>query len=218
MAAFRALLWRDLLLAGRIGGSGGLGLVFFLMIVVLIPLALGPDLQLISRIGPAVLWIAALLSTLVGLDRLFQADEEDGSLDLLRLSGTPLEILVLAKVAAHWLTTGLPLALASPLFGLLLAMEPRAMGLALLSLLVGTPALTFLGAIGAALTASLRRGGLILAVLILPLAVPTLIFGAASADPLGEAAPSALLLLLALTLATGVVGTLAAAAALRHAE
>lgn len=218
MAAFRALLWRDLVLAGRIGGSGGLGLVFFLMIVVLIPLSLGPDLQLVSRIGPAVLWIAALLSTLVGLDRLFQADEEDGSLDLLRLSGTPMEILVLAKVAAHWLTTGLPLALASPLFGLLLAMEPRAMGLALLSLLVGTPALTFLGAIGAALTASLRRGGLILAVLILPLAVPTLIFGAASADPLGEAAPSALLLLLALTLATGVVGTLATAAALRHAE
>lgn len=218
MAAFRALLWRDLVLAGRIGGSGGLGLVFFLMIVVLIPLSLGPDLQLVSRIGPAVLWIAALLSTLVGLDRLFQADEEDGSLDLLRLSGTPMEILVLAKVAAHWLTTGLPLALASPLFGLLLAMEPRAMGLALLSLLVGTPALTFLGAIGAALTASLRRGGLILAVLILPLAVPTLIFGAAAADPLGEAAPSALLLLLALTLATGVVGTLATAAALRHAE
>jgi heme exporter protein B len=218
VSAFRAVLRRDLALAGRIGGAGGLGLVFFLMIVAIVPLALGPDLKLIARIGPAILWIAALLSTLVGLDRLFQADEEDGSLDLLRLSGTPLELLVLAKVAAHWLTTSLPLVLASPLFGLLLAMEPDALGLTLVSLLLGTPALTFLGAVGAALTASMRRGGLILAVLVLPLAIPTLIFGVAAADPTGEAARSALLLLVALTLATGVVGTLASAAALRSAE
>lgn len=218
MSAFWALVRRDVLLAGRIGGAGGLGLVFFLMVVVLIPIALGPDLKLISRIGPAILWIGALLSVLVGLDRLFQADEEDGSLDLLRFSGTPLEILVLAKVTAHWLTTGLPLALASPLLGLLLAMEPQAMGQGLLSLLIGTPALTFLGAIGAALTASLRRGGLILAILIVPLAIPILIFGVAAADPAGEAARPAFLLLIALTLTTGVVGTLAAAAALRHAE
>lgn len=218
MTAFLALLRRDLVLAGRLGGTGGLGLVFFLTIVVLIPIALGPDLKLIGRLGPAVLWVAALLATLIGLDRLFQADEEDGSLDLLRLSGTPLELLVLAKVLAHWLTTGLPLALASPLFGLLLAMEPEAMAATLLSLLVGTPALTFLGAIGAALTASLRRGGLILAVLILPLAIPTLIFGVAVADPAGEAGRPALLLLLSLTLASGVGGTLAAAAALRSAE
>ena len=218
MTAFLALLRRDLVLAGRLGGTGGLGLVFFLTIVVLIPIALGPDLKLIGRLGPAVLWVAALLATLIGLDRLFQADEEDGSLDLLRLSGTPLELLVLAKVLAHWLTTGLPLALASPLFGLLLAMEPEAMAATLLSLLVGTPALTFLGAIGAALTASLRRGGLILAVLILPLAIPTLIFGVAVADPAGEAGRPALLLLLSLTLASGVGGALAAAAALRSAE
>ncbi|TDR87352.1 heme exporter protein CcmB [Enterovirga rhinocerotis] len=218
MRAFLALLRRDLVLAARIGGSGGLGLVFFLMIVAVIPFALGPDLNLLSRIGPAILWIAALLSTLVGLDRLFQADEEDGSLDLLRLSGTPLEILVLAKATAHWLTTGLPLAVASPLFGLLLALEPAAMATSLVSLLVGTPALSFLGAIGAALTASLRRGGLILAILVLPFAIPVLIFGVAASDPAAEARAQALLFLGALTLIAGVVGTLAAAAALRSRE
>jgi heme exporter protein B len=220
MRAFAALLRRDLALAARIGGSGALGLVFFLLIVTLIPFALGPDLNLLSRIGPAILWIAAVLSTLVGLDRLFQADEEDGSLDLLRLSPAPLETLVLAKVLAHWLVTGLPLALASPLFGLLLAQPPDAMASAALSLAIGTPALTFVGAIGAALTATLRRGGLILAVLILPLTVPILIFGVAAAGG-GDApgvARSALLILAGLTLASGAIGTLAAAAALRSAE
>lgn len=215
MRAAFSLLSRDLRLAGRIGGAGGLGLVFFLMIVVVVPLSLGPDLKLIARIGPAILWIGALLSTLVSLDRLFQADEEDGSLDLLRLSGRSLEALVLAKVAAHWLTTGLPLALTSPLFGLLLAMEPEAMATTALSLFLGTPALTFLGAVGAAVTATLRRGGLILAILVLPLCVPTLIFGVAASDPTGEATRPALLFLAAITLAAGVVGTLAAAAALR---
>ncbi|WP_375459140.1 heme exporter protein CcmB [uncultured Enterovirga sp.] len=215
---FLALVRRDLALAARVGGSGGLGLVFFLMVVALIPFALGPDLNLLSRIGPAILWIAAILSTLVGLDRLFQADEEDGSLDLLRLSESPMEMLVLAKVAAHWLVTGLPLALASPLFGLLLAMSPEAMRASALSLLVGTPALTFLGAVGAALTATMRRGGLILAILVIPLMVPTLIFGVAAADPAGEAARPALLILAALTLSAGVVGTLASAMVLRAGE
>src|ERR671929_997232 len=108
--AFLALIARDLRLSGRVGGSGALGLVFFLMIVTLVPFALGPDLNLLSRIGPAILWIAGVLATLIGLDRLFQADEEDGSLDLMRLSPAPLEIVVLAKVTAHWLATGLPLA------------------------------------------------------------------------------------------------------------
>ena len=121
MKSIRALIARDLKLAARIGGSGWLGLVFFLMIVTLVPFALGPDLNLLSRIGPAVLWIGAVLATLIGLDRLFQADEEDGSLDLLRSAPAPLEALVFAKVVAHWLTTGLPLALAAPLFGLLVA-------------------------------------------------------------------------------------------------
>jgi heme exporter protein B len=218
---FFALVARDLRLAARIGGSGVLGLVFFLMIVTLIPFSLGPDLNLLARIGPAVLWLAAVLSTLIGLDRLFQGDEEDGSLDLLRKTPAPLELAVLAKVAAHWLTTGLPLALAAPLFGLLVALSPEAMGAMVATLLVGTPALTFIGAIGAALTASLRRGGLILAVLVLPLMIPTLIFGVSAAQAAsGGTVPflTPFLILAALSLMAAVVGTVAAAAALRWGE
>ncbi|MET7243424.1 heme exporter protein CcmB [Methylobacterium sp. EM32] len=219
--AFLAVVARDLRLAGRIGGSGALSLVFFLMIVALVPFGLGPDLNLLARIGPGILWIAAVLATLIGLDRLFQADEEDGSLDLLSGAPAPLELLVLAKVTAHWLTTGLPLALATPLFGLLVALSPTGMAATSLTLLVGTPALTFIGAVGAALTASIRRGGLILAVVVLPLMVPTLIFGVSATDAaLGGTVPFAtpLAILAALSLAAGVVGTLAAAAALRWGE
>ena len=157
--AFLALIARDLRLAARVGGSGALGLVFFLMIVTIVPFALGPDLNLLSRIGPAILWLAAVLATLIGLDRLFQADEEDGSLDLLRLSPLPLELVVLAKALAHWLTTGLPLALAAPLFGLLVALTPAGMAAMVATLLVGTPALTFIGAVGAALTAASAAAG-----------------------------------------------------------
>ncbi|MFH6782470.1 MULTISPECIES: heme exporter protein CcmB [Methylobacterium] len=219
--AFLAVVARDLRLAGRIGGSGALSLVFFLMIVALVPFGLGPDLNLLARIGPGILWIAAVLATLIGLDRLFQADEEDGSLDLLTGAPAPLELLVLAKVTAHWLTTGLPLALATPLFGLLVALSPAGMAATSLTLLVGTPALTFIGAVGAALTASIRRGGLILAVVVLPLMVPTLIFGVSAADAaLGGTVPftTPLAILGALSLVAGVVGTLAAAAALRWGE
>jgi heme exporter protein B len=217
---FLALLARDLKLASRIGGSGALGLVFFLMIVTLVPFALGPDLNLLSRIGPAILWISAVLATLIGLDRLFQADEEDGSLDMMRGSPAPLELVVLAKVTAHWLTTGLPLALAAPLFGLLLALTPEAMLSSSVTLLIGTPALTFIGAIGAALTASIRRGGLIVAILVLPLMIPTLIFGVAATDAASGAilARAPLLILAALTLAAGAIGTIGAAAALRAGE
>lgn len=221
IAVFAALVARDLRLAARVGGSGALSLVFFLMIVVLVPFALGPDLNLLSRIGPAILWLAAVLSTLIGLDRLFQADEEDGSLELMAGAPAPLELVVLAKVLAHWLTTGLPLALASPLFGLLVALDGTAMAATALTLLLGTPALTFVGAVGAALTASIRRGGLILAVLVLPLMVPTLIFGVSAAQAaLGGSVPFAtpLTILFALSLIAGVVGTLAAAAALRWGE
>ena len=219
--AFLAVVARDLRLAGRIGGSGALSLVFFLMIVALVPFGLGPDLNLLARIGPGILWIAAVLATLIGLDRLFQADEEDGSLDLLSGAPAPLELLVLAKVTAHWLTTGLPLALATPLFGLLVALSPTGMAATSLTLLLGTPALTFIGAVGAALTASIRRGGLILAVVVLPLMVPTLIFGVSATDAaLGGTVPftTPLAILGALSLAAGVVGTLAAAAALRWGE
>jgi heme exporter protein B len=191
-----ALVARDLRLAARVGGSGTLSLVFFLMIVALVPFALGPDMNLLARIGPAILWLAAVLATLIGLDRLFQADEEDGSLDLMTGAPVPLEGVVLAKVLAHWLTTGLPLAL-------------------------GTPALSFIGAVGAALTASIRRGGLILAVLVLPLMIPTLIFGVSAAQAAtGGTVPFLvpLAVLTGLTLIAAVVGTVAAAAALRWPE
>lgn len=221
MVAFLAILRQDLTLAGRIGGGGGLGLVFFLIIVTLTPFALGPDLNLLARIGPAILWLSAVLATLIGLDRLFQADEEDGTLDLLRMGALPLELVVLAKGIAHWLTTGLPLALASPLFGLLVALTPEAMAAVAVTLLVGTPALTFIGAVGAALTASLRRGGLILAVLVAPLMVPTLIFGVSAANAaLGGTIPflTPFLILGAISLASIVIGCVAAAAALRSAE
>lgn len=219
--AILALVARDLKLAARVGGSGALGLVFFLMIVTLVPFALGPDLNLLSRIGPAILWLSAVLATLIGLDRLFQADEEDGSLDLFRAAPAPLEALVLAKAVAHWLTTGLPLALASPLFGLLVALDGWNMLAVAATLLVGTPALTLIGAVGAALTASIRRGGLILAILVLPLMIPTLIFGVSAANAVsGGTVPFAtpFLVLVALTLIAAVVGTVAAAAALRAGD
>ena len=217
---FLGLVWRDLTLASRIGGSGALSLVFFLMIVTIVPFALGPDLNLLSRIGPAILWIGAVLATLIGLDRLFQADEEDGSLDLMRASPAPLELVVLAKVTAHWLTTGLPLAIAAPLFGLLLALTPDAMLASSITLLVGTPGLTFVGAIGAALAASIRRGGLVVAILVLPLMIPTLIFGVAATDASTGSVPARtpLLILAGLTLAAGAIGTIGAAAALRTGD
>ncbi|WP_332698962.1 heme exporter protein CcmB [Bosea sp. (in: a-proteobacteria)] len=219
--AFLAVLRRDLALAARAGGGGELALVFFLTLVVLVPFALGPDLNLLSRIGPAILWLGALLSTLIGLDRLFQGDEEDGSLELMRASPLPLELTVLAKGLAHWLATGLPLALAAPLLGLLVALPAEAILPLIASLLVGTPALSFIGASAAALTASLRRGGLILPVIVAPLTVPVLIFGVSAVDaarggPLPAGTP--LLILAAITLAAMVVGCIAAAAALRQQE
>ncbi len=215
-----ALFWRDITLARRVGGGGVMGVVFFLSLVTVVPFAIGPDLNLLSRIGPAILWIAALLSGLLGLDRLFQADEEDGSLDLFRLSPAPLELVVLVKCAAHWCVTGLPLVLAAPLFGLMLALDGPALGGVTLSLLVGTPALTFLGAIGAALTVSLRRGGLLLSILVIPLAVPVLIFGVSAATAAGGGTMPFLtpfLVLCALSLAAIALSPFAAAAALRSA-
>ncbi len=219
--AFLAVLRRDLALAARAGGGGELALVFFLTVVVLIPFALGPDLNLLSRIGPAILWLGALLSTLIGLDRLFQADEEDGSLELMRASPLPLELAVFAKGLAHWLTTGLPLALAAPLLGLLVALPADAILPLVASLAIGTPALSFIGASAAALTASLRRGGLILPVIVAPLTVPVLIFGVSAVDaarggPLPAGTP--LLILGAITLSAIVVGSIAAAAALRQSD
>jgi heme exporter protein B len=221
MSGFFALVRRDLALAFRIGGGASFALVFFLMIVTLTPFAIGPDLNLLSRIAPAILWIGAVLATLIGLDRLFQADAEDGTLDLLKSGDLPLEGVVLAKCLAHWLTTGLPLSLAAPLFGLMLAMEPLAMASASATLAVGTPALTFIGAVGAGLTAGIRRGGVLIAILALPLMIPTLIFGvAATQAAVGGTIPFAtpFAILAALTLVFAVVGVVGAAAALRHLD
>jgi len=195
-----------------------MGALFFLIVVTVYPFGVGPDLNLLARIGPAILWIGALLATLLSLDRLFQADRDDGTLDLILMGEEPLELVVLVKCAAHWVATGLPLVLISPLLALFMNMEPIAIGSTMLTLAVGTPALTFIGAIGAGLTVTLRRGGLLLAILVLPLTVPILIFGVAAANaPVLQPAPflTPFLLLSALTLFSAVIGPIAAAAALR---
>ncbi|MBI1866883.1 MAG: heme exporter protein CcmB [Methylocystis sp.] len=206
-------------IARRIGGSATLGVVFFLVLVSIVPFAVGPDPNLLARIGPAMLWIAALLATLLGLDRLFQADAEDGSLDLFCLGETPLELVVAAKCAAHWVATGLPLALAAPFLGLMLQQEAAALAGVTVTLLAGTPALTLIGAIGAAATVTLRRGGLLMALLVLPLTIPVLIFGVAAAEAAaGGTVPfsAPFSILCAISLASLALCPFAAAAALRH--
>ena len=218
IAAMRAVFTRDLTIAFRVGGGAGIGVMFFLAVVAVVPFAVGPDLPLLGRIGSAILWIGALLASLLGLDRIFSADDEDGSLDLMLLSPLPLELIAAAKGAAHWVATGLPLVIVAPLLGLLLGLEAKMLGAVTLSLLVGTPALTFLGLIGAALAVALPRGGLLVAVLILPLAVPILIFGAAATDAAGGGAAfgTPFKLIAALSLAFLVLGPIAAAAAIRQ--
>jgi heme exporter protein B len=219
MIALRALFSRDVKIAWRVGGGALTGVLFFLAVVTLIPFALGPDLALLRRIGPAILWLGALLASLLTLDRLFADDQADGSLDLLLTGRTPLELVVMTKALAHWVTTGLPLVIAAPVLGLMLNLEPDGMFVVALTLLVGTPALTFIGVIGAALAATLRRGGLLLPILILPLTVPVLIFGVAAANatligPVPFGTPFAILC--ALTLFSMVIGPFAAAATLRN--
>ena len=219
MTALVALMLRDMRLAVRVGGGALMGAMFFLILVVMVPFAIGPDLNLLARIGPAILWLGALLASLLALDRLFATDHEDGSLDILMMVPVPLELTVAAKAVAHWLTTGLPLVIVAPLLGLMLNVDIGAMGALMLTLVAGTPALTFIGLIGAALSVALRRGGLLLAVLVLPLTIPVLIFGVAAANaaitgpaPFGPP----FTILCALSLASFVVGPFAAAAALRH--
>jgi len=173
----KALLIRDLRLAVRAGGGFGLGLAFFLIVVMLVPFGVGPRADLHAAIAPGVLWLGALLACLLSLDRVFALDWEDGTLDLLVTSPLPLEMAVSAKALAHWLTTGLPLVLVAPVLGVLLNLAPEAYGTLVLSLLLGSPALSVIGTFGAALTVGLRRGGLLLSLLVLPLYVPTLIFG-----------------------------------------
>ncbi len=219
MSALAALLIRDMRIAVRVGGGALMGVLFFLVVVTLVPFALGPDLVLLKRVGPAILWLAALLASLLTLDRLFAADHEDGSLDLILMSRVPLELVVAVKGCAHWLTTSLPLVIAAPFIGLMLNLDAPAEAMLVLTLLVGTPALTFIGLIGAAIAVALRRGGLLLAVIVLPLTVPVLIFGVAAANaavvgPVPFGTPFTVLC--AFTLASLVVGPFAAAAALRQ--
>lgn len=185
-----ALLKRDLALATRAGGGFGLGVAFFLILCALVPFGVGPETAGLRPIAPGILWVGALLSCLLSLDRIFALDHEDGSLDLLATAPIPLEGVIAVKALAHWLTTSLPLIVAAPLFGVLLHLPVEAMPWLLLSLLIGTPALSVLGAFGAAITVGLRRGGLLLSLLVLPLYIPTLIFGTeivrrgvAGADP-----------------------------------
>ncbi|MFF0921268.1 heme exporter protein CcmB [Rhizobium leguminosarum] len=214
-----ALFLRDLKLSIRAGGGALIGVLFFLTIVAVIPFGVGPDLKLLSRIGPAIVWIGALLAALLGLDRLFQAERDDGSLDLMLIQETPLVLTVLVKCFAHWTATSLPLVIASPLLGLFMNMDERAIGATMLTLLVGSPAITFIGAVGAAVAVALPRGGLLVSILVLPLTIPVLIFGvsatyAAVEDPAPFLPP--FLILIALTLFFAVIGPAAAALALRN--
>ncbi|MGF1447461.1 MAG: heme exporter protein CcmB [Pikeienuella sp.] len=211
------LLRRDLRLALRLGGGGGVALAFFVLAVVLIPLGVGREGAVLARIAGGVIWVAALLAALLSLDRLFQADYEDGSLDQMMLSPLPLETVVLIKALAHWLTTGLPLTLVAPVLGLMLQLPAHVAPVLALSLAIGTPALSFLGAVGAAVTVGIRRGGLLLSILVLPLYIPTLIFGARAVEnALLDLNPwPALALTGALTLFAGALTPFAAALALR---
>jgi len=220
IAAFLALFRREMRIARRIGGSASMGVVFYLTLVSITPFAIGPDPNLLARIGPAILWISALLATLLGLDRLFQADAEEGSLDLFHLADAPLELAVLAKCAAHWTTAALPLVVSTPVLGLMLDQDGAALAGVVASLLAGTPALTLIGAIGAAATVSVRRGGLLMALLVLPLAIPVLIFGVSAANAAaGGTVPflTPFAILCAISLAAAALCPFAAAAALRGA-
>jgi heme exporter protein B len=217
VTSFWALVRRDLRLAIREGGAIGTALGFFLVVVSLMPLGLGPDLNLLARIAAGILWIALLLAALLSLNRIFEADYEDGTLDVLATGRLPLELVTAAKALAHWITTGIPLALLAPVLGILLNLDLDSYPVLVATTLAGTPAVSFLGAIGAALTVKARRGGLLLALVVLPLYVPTLIFGisavGATLGPSGMGA--AFLILMAISLVAIVLGPIAAAAALR---
>ena len=212
-----ALLRRDIALTFRTGGGFGLSLAFFLIVVMFVPFGIGAESSTLSIIAPGVLWIGALLACLLSLDRIFQLDFEDGSLDLLATSPLPLEGVVAMKALAHWLTTGLPLTLAAPFFGFLLHLPQGAYLWTFLSLLAGTPALSFLGAFGAAITVGLKRGGLLLSLLVLPLYIPTLIFGAQTVTMIakGQNNTTAFLILAAISLFTLAIVPFSAAMALR---
>lgn len=215
--AFLGVLRRDLLLAVRGHSELVLPLLFYLLVVTLVPLAVSPDAATLAGLAPGIIWVGALLATLLSLERLFRSDFDDGSLDLLLLSPAPLPVLVLAKVLAHWLTTGLPLLLVAPLLALFLALPERALATLLATLALGTPVLSFIGAVGVGLTVSVRRGGGLLALLVLPLYVPVLIFGANAVSAAADGLPVAgqLYMLGAFLALAASLAPLAAAGALR---
>jgi heme exporter protein B len=215
-----ALLVRDVRLAWREGGAISVALGFYLVVVAITPFGLGPDLNLLARIAPGMLWVALLLAALLSADRIFHNDYEDGTLDVLTSGPLPLPLVAGIKALAHWITTGVPLALLAPVLGLLLNLPLDAMPLLVLAMLAGTPAVSFIAGIGASLTLGLRRSGLLLALLVLPLYVPILIFGVStvSAAVVGPGSPwPPFLMLCALSLASIVLAPFAAAAALRTA-
>ncbi|MFN4090999.1 MAG: heme exporter protein CcmB [Alphaproteobacteria bacterium] len=218
MKGLAAVLGRDLALARRRGSEASLALLFFVLGTVLFPLGIGPDPNMLARAGAGLLWVMALLASLLSLEKLFQTDWEDGSLDLLLLSGLPPSGIVLAKTVAHWLVTGLPMAAISPLLGILLNMEAAGIWALALALLLGTPTLSLIGAVGAALTVGARRGGVLLTLLVLPLYIPVLIFGAGAAEwaVAGQGARAHLLVLAAFLLAALPLCPWAAGAALRQ--
>ena len=213
----KALLIRDIRLAVRAGGGFGLGLAFFLIVIVMVPFAVGADTGLLSKIAPGVLWIGALLACLLSLDRLLALDFEDGTLDLLATAPLPLEAALSVKALAHWITTGLPLVIAAPVLGVLMNLPTQGYGWLVLSLLLGTPALSVIGTFGAALTVGIKRGGLLLSLLVLPLYVPTLIFGAEAArrGAAGADVSTPLLLLAGISAATIALMPIASAAVLK---
>lgn len=212
-----AILIRDLRLAFRAGGGFGLGLGFFLILAVLVPLGVGPAPQVLAAIAPGILWVGALLACLLSLDRIFALDHEDGSLDLLATAPVPLEGVVAIKALAHWLVTGLPLVILAPVLGVILNLPVGAYGWLVISLVLGTPALSVIGAFGAALTVGLKRGGLLMSLLVLPLYVPTLVFGAelVSRGAAGLNVGTPMALLAGITMGSAALLPFAAALALR---
>jgi len=219
MRSFTEILRRDLKLAYRQGMDSVMVVMFFVIAVVLFPFGVGPEPGILARIAAGVIWVAALLASMLSLERLFQTDFEDGSLEILVLQPITLEIAVAAKVAAHWITTGLPLIIAAPLLAVLMNMDASGFGILILALALGTPTLSLIGAIGAALILGARRGGVLLSLLVLPLYIPVLIFGVSAVDAAlgGFPARPHLLILAGLLLATTALCPWVSASALRQA-
>ena len=215
--ALKSLLWRDITLARKQGGGFGAAVGFILAVMVLVPIAIGPDPIMLRDIGAGMLWLSLLLSVLLTAERIFQQDLEDGSLDLMTMSHTPFELIVLTKALAHWLTVSLPLAVIAPPLGLMLNLELTQLPMLWASMITGSLALSLLASLGGAIAAGLRRGGLLIAILTLPLYIPVLIFGVATTTLMmgPQSGWSALAILLAITLLCLVVSPIACAAALR---